>query len=371
MPTANVADPIPTILPPYVSSRAKSQYNNPDYPHSLDARNKRLHQIFFPSVEAGLKAAACDLAVSIHPLDLALLREFKGKYIHYLHPQSTQFEQILRQDNNWLKSKSQIISHIRATKGQIVADCPRFTAHDANCQQNYEKICCQLWTFLSFIQTPEAYLSMLCLLVHPVGDSPFQTPSVNAFYLAAFVVKHRYFLFGNYLTLEGGIPLQDRHGDPILAEGAVKCIGWVSTFYSAISAVHRTRNQQGAYRPACISCFNNYKALTDKSLFTPHMTVCSAASFQHTGDPVSSLVITQLKKTCKTLNKDRGYRPRKRDIFLPSDILDIFAYVKRRGYRLEDIMMFTILLLSLDCALRYDGIQKTSFDHWEKSCHLW
>ena len=211
---------------------------------------------------------------------------------------------------------------------------------------------------------------MLILLLNQCGDSPYQTPSLHAPYLAAFT-QHRYFEFDTDILIDANTVLRTLNGTPITTEGAVKNVKWVGTFYAVTAALHSNRHQQGPYRPSCTACFDKYSALVDKSQYTPHSGVCFPNSFQNTGCPTNSLVIKKLKETCKTLHLERKYRSRKRDILLPRDVLDIHDYVKNRGYQIRDIMYYLILILSIDCAMRYDGIQDKSFNDWEEYSHLW
>jgi hypothetical protein len=349
--------------------RGQSQWNNPDYPFSLDPRNPNLEDTFFPRVEAGIKAEAEKLAVEIHPADLLWLEEFNGRYCHFLNPKSTAFKQVLRQDNNRGKSTASVVAYYR-TKGIIVDTSPRFHSRSSNTQYNYEKICKQIWMFLSFIGTPEAYRSMLVLLLYPVGEGPYQTPSLDANYLSCYV-QHRYYEFKEPILIEGTSQLCTFDGTPIMAEGAVKAVKWVGSFYAAVGHLHLNRHQLGPFRPACTACFNRYSVAVDKSLYRPHATSCPADAYQSTGNPSNSKVIKDIKDGCGNLNLERNYQARKRDILLPRDVLDIHKYIATRGYQLPDLMYYVILLISIDCALRYDGVQDKDFASWERMSHLW
>jgi hypothetical protein len=182
--------------------------------------------------------------VELHPDDTAWLNEFGGKYCHYVHMDSTYFKQVLRQQIMLTKSKEEVITHFRSTKFTIVSNVPCFPDHTYNSQSNYETIAKQLWAFLSFIQTPEAYRSMLFLLVlHPIGTSPYHTLSCDTQYIVGFV-KHRYYLFQEEVKLTGEVILRTPNGTKITAEGAVKNLQWVDSYYSTISILHLNSNQQ-------------------------------------------------------------------------------------------------------------------------------
>jgi hypothetical protein len=89
------------------------------------------------------------------------------------------------------------------------------------------------------------------------------------------------------------------------------------------------------------------------------------------GRPTDCVKLLEFKKWLSAETRRTGYAVRKRQCMLPSDLIDIHAYVVSVNYNLQDLKHYVMMLDGIECALRFVGCRAVTFKHFRDHADLW
>jgi hypothetical protein len=359
--------------------KQKSMASKPDYHWCTYANSTHLNTFVLPYLEPHLVVAAAKYRMVIDPGDLAWLSAHQGRFMHFIHPQSKEYRSILQLKKYVGKSTSFVKEDVLNTRHSVVAVSPRFRGKKLapNYLNNQEKWLGMLWNFLAIIGD---YESMLILLVKPPQNCPsVKFASTQGFVLHKFNVPLQPLCY----SWEGGDPILDRNQVPILSEGAVDNSTWMQTLFAALNYLH-PRNAKGGetqeYSPTCEACYLIYFDQSAPgvppnervSQYTPCPShTDSPCRYCNRGNPYykSSSLLINLTAYLKDESRRRQYTERSKDALLPSDVLDIHAYVKSCHFRTWDFANYTMCLGGIYYAGRFDSYSEVKLEDFSNASH--
>jgi len=246
-------------VPAVDNGKMRLVFSDPTYYWSTDVRSKKLVPDYLTSVEAGIKQAAQDLRLSLHPEDVAWLHDHQGRFQMYIPISSGHYKTKVTSVQMKGKLAHEIAEHCLTKNHQVVGSSARFCrgAGVGNYQASMEASLRNLWNFLAMIG---AYQCMLILLPHPPTECcSVSTRSLKAYILHKFL-PHNTSLHESWDSGDGVI--LDIHGRPMMSEGTVQNKDGFDCILAAITHLHDEHAKQlysAGYVLQCMGCFSKFK----------------------------------------------------------------------------------------------------------------
>ena len=344
-----------STVPTGPTYKASTAYLDPDFHWSLDGRSNKLHS-YRESVKEGLDRSFDRYKLgAMATEDSQWLAYSQGQYKAFFSMTSRQVQQYrlakekaLNLPSGTLEGDAVKYHFLQETKRMVnVGESPRFcnnrTSLKGQTWTDYEETLSKLWDFLAMIAD---YDSMIIMLCYP----PQHCPSMSAESLRSFMF-HRAGQYKNVVLDSKNNEVKDTQGRTVLAEGTIRNTARLNSLIAAVRHVHLVNNKACDYTEQCSHCL---QAFHEDSYSCPFhiqgMYRCN------TGLPSSWNGVVQMKKSLDVEMAESKYEIKKMHPLFPSDLIDIQNYVSGNNYKLQDLMYYTMILASLDCGLRYDGM---------------
>lgn len=319
-----------------------------------------------PRLKIALIASAAKYRQTLSARTLTWLDAHNGHYEHFMHPDCP--ATVAKVHANQFKDmpQAEVLETILKKDHISVSPSPRFTSTNLSytSQNNYEYILRFFWWFLAMIGD---YDSMLILL----ADPPTYVPSCASGSIQMFC-EHRFRAPLFPLTKPNStVPQMNKRDDEtdclqVKCEGTIRNHYYLHTIFAALLKLHNRHNQNGAYHNLCTECHSFFAASSQD-----HCSIHQHQHFSTGGRPTDCEKLLEFKKWLSAETRRSGYAVRKRQCLLPSDLIDIQAYIVSVNYHLQDLKHYVMMLDGIECALRFVGCRAVTFKHFNDHADLW